>query len=196
MSRRLLVVAGLMIVTGGFLRVVAAGDLVPAATALDALPLQIDEWRGHDAGRLDRETEAVLQADSYLMRTYWRRRIPLDLFVAYYATQRSGHTIHSPLNCLPGTGWEWVARQRARMSLGSGREIEINANVARKNGQEDLVYYWYQSHGRAVASEFRNKFLLVQDALTRAEEQGTTIKQNTYMREMLSAVGAGHRSAG
>src|SRR5207244_7047502 len=38
MSRRLLVVAGLMIVTGGLLRVVAAGDLVPAATALDALP--------------------------------------------------------------------------------------------------------------------------------------------------------------
>ena len=62
------------------------------------------------------------------------------------------------------------------MSLGSGREIEINANVARKNGQEDLVYYWYQSHGRAVASEFRNKFLLVQDALTLHRSEGALVR--------------------
>jgi EpsI family protein len=175
-SRRFLVVAALMILTGGFLRVVAASDLVPAATALSALPLQIDGWRGQDAGRLDRDTEAVLQADSYLLRTYSRGQVPLDLFVAYYATQRSGHTMHSPLNCLPGTGWEWVARRRARVSLGSGREVEVNANIARKNGQEDLVYYWYQSHGRAEASEFRNKFLLVQDALTLHRSDGALVR--------------------
>jgi EpsI family protein len=175
-SRRFLFVAVLMIVTAGFLRVVAARDLVPAASALNALPLQIGEWRGQDAGRLDRDTEAVLQADSYLLRTYARRQLPVDLFVAYYATQRSGHTIHSPLNCLPGTGWEWTSRRRERVSVGAGREIEINANVARKNGQEDLVYYWYQSHGRAEASEFRNKILLVQDALTLHRSEGALVR--------------------
>lgn len=54
--------------------------------------------------------------------------------------------------------------------------------------------YWAAKNVPGLSSEDRLR--LVQDALTRAEEQGTTIKQNTFMREMLSAVGAGHGSAG
>jgi len=175
-SRRLLIVAAWMVAAGGFLRVVAAADLVPEASGLRALPLQIDDWRGHDLGRFDRDTEAVLQADDYLLRRYTREGVPVDLFVAYYATQRSGHTIHSPLNCLPGTGWEWVDRHRERISVGPGREIDINGNVARKSGEQSLVYYWYQSHGRATASEYRNKLLLVQDALTLHRSDGALVR--------------------
>jgi EpsI family protein len=175
-SRRLLFIAVMMLAAGGFLRIVSAADLVPAAAALSALPLQIGEWHGQDFGRLDRDTEAVLQADNYLLRRYTRDRVPVDLFVAYYATQRSGHTIHSPLNCLPGTGWEWVGRRRERVSVGPGRDIEINGNVARKSGEQSLVYYWYQSHGRAVASEYRNRLLLVQDALTLHRSDGALVR--------------------
>ena len=175
-SRRLLIVAAWMVAAGGFLRIVSAADLVPEASGLRSLPLQIDEWRGQDLGRFDRDTEAVLQADDYLLRRYARDGVPVDLFVAYYATQRSGHTIHSPLNCLPGTGWEWVDRRLERISVGPGRDIDINGNVARKNGEQSLVYYWYQSHGRATASEYRNKLLLVQDALTLHRSDGALVR--------------------
>jgi len=175
-SRRLLIVAAWMVAAGGFLRIVSAADLVPEASGLRSLPLQIDEWRGQDLGRFDRDTEAVLQADDYLLRRYARHGVPVDLFVAYYATQRSGHTIHSPLNCLPGTGWEWVDRRLERISVGPGRGIDINGNVARKNGAQSLVYYWYQSHGRATASEYRNKLLLVQDALTLHRSDGALVR--------------------
>jgi len=175
-SRRLFVVAALMVAAGGFLRTLAAADLVPNASMLEALPFQIGAWRGRDLGRFDPDTEAILQADSYVMRRYERNGVPVDLFVAYYATQRSGHTIHSPLNCLPGTGWEWVDTRRQLISLGPEREVVINANVARKNGQRDLVYYWYQSHGRAVASEYRNRLLLVQDSLTLHRSDGALVR--------------------
>jgi len=181
-SRRLLVAAALMLATFGLLRVVDASDLAPEASTLGALPWQIGGWRGQDLGRLDADTEAVLQADSYVQRRYARGSAPVDLFVAYYATQRSGHTIHSPLNCLPGTGWEWIARRRERVALDDGRAIEINANVARKAGQEDLVYYWYQSHGRTVASEVRNKFLLVQDALTLHRSEGALVRVTAQLQ--------------
>jgi EpsI family protein len=178
-SRRLLIVAALMMAAGGFLRIVSAADLVPEASRLAALPLEIDDWRGRDLGRLDRDTEVELQADNYLLRRYTRNGMAADLFIAYYATQRSGHTIHSPLNCLPGTGWEWVERRRERVLVGPGRDIDINGNIARKNGQQDLVYYWYQSHGRAVASEYRNKLLLVQDALTLHRSEGALVRVTT-----------------
>jgi EpsI family protein len=181
-SRRLLVIAGMMLVTGAFLRIVSATDLIPPASELQALPLQIGDWRGRDEGRLDRETEAILQADSYLLRTYANRSASIGVFVAYYATQRSGHTVHSPLNCLPGTGWEWVDRRRDRVSVGPSHDIEVNRNVARKAGQEDLVYYWYQSRGRAVASEYRNKLLLVQDALTLHRSDGALVRITAPIR--------------
>jgi EpsI family protein len=175
-ARRLLIAAALMTAVGGFLRIAAAADLVPEASALNALPLQIEQWRGHDLGPLDRETQAILQADNYLLRRYLRDGLPVDLFIAYYATQRSGHTIHSPLNCLPGTGWEWTDRRQERLQVGPGRDIEINRNIARKNGEQDLVYYWYQSHGRAVASEYRNRLLLVRDALTLHRSDGALVR--------------------
>jgi len=175
-ARRLLVAAALMVAVGGFLRTLAAADLVPDASIVNALPLQIGDWRGRDLGRFDAETEGILQADSYVMRRYVRGAVPVDLFVAYYATQRSGHTIHSPLNCLPGTGWEWVDTRRQRLAVDPERDIAINTNVARKNGQQDLVYYWYQSHGRAVASEYRNRLLLVQDSLTLHRSDGALVR--------------------
>lgn len=179
MSSRFLIAAALMLAAGGLLRTVSAADLAPDASRLAALPLQIGDWRGRDLDRFDRETEATLQADTYLLRRYARDGAMLDLFIAYYATQRTGHTIHSPLNCLPGTGWEWVDRRREQVAAGPGRAIEFNANVARKNGERDLVYYWYQSHGRAVASEYRNKLLLVQDALTLHRSDGALVRVTT-----------------
>ncbi|PYQ70227.1 MAG: EpsI family protein [Acidobacteria bacterium] len=176
MARRLAIVAALMLAVGAFLRVVSAADLVPDASGLNALPMRIDQWHGRDLGRFDHDIEAVLQADTYTMRRYTRDAIPVDLFVAYYATQRTGHTIHSPLNCLPGTGWEWVDRRRERIRIGPGRDIEVNRNIARKNGEQDLVYYWYQSHGRTIASEYRNRLMLVHDALTLHRSDGALVR--------------------
>jgi EpsI family protein len=181
MRSRLLLVACVMTVTGGYVQLVSTTDFVPAADGLSALPLQIESWRGRDEPRLDPETEAILQADSYLMRTYTRGAAPLTLFVAYYGTQRAGHTMHSPLNCLPGTGWEWVERGGQRVSIAPGREIETNRNIARKNGEQDLVYYWYQSRGRTVASDYRNKVLLVRDALALHRSDGALVRVTTPM---------------
>jgi hypothetical protein len=54
--------------------------------------------------------------------------------------------------------------------------------------------YWAARNVPGMSGEERLR--LVQDALMRAQEHGTTIKQNTFMRETLSAVRAGDRSAG
>jgi len=60
-SRRLFVVAALMVAAGGVLRTLAAADLVPNASMLEALPFQIGAWRGRDLGRFDPDTEAILR---------------------------------------------------------------------------------------------------------------------------------------
>jgi len=140
------------------------------------LPTQIGDWQSIEDVRLDQESEATLQADSYVYRTYARGSSTLGLFVAFYATQRSGHTVHSPLNCLPGTGWEWTRRERVTLSVAPDHAITINQAVAERYGQQTLVDYWYQNAGDVEPSEYRNKLLLVRNAATRGRSDGALVR--------------------
>ena len=174
-SSRLLIATCCIAVVGGYLHVWAAADLALPAAQLTSLPRQVEEWRAVQDTRLDAATEETLQADSYVLRTYASGALPVTLFVAYYESQRSGHTIHSPLNCLPGTGWEWIDRRRERLTA-AGRDIDVNRNVATRNREQVLVYYWYQSRGRVVPSDYWNKVLLVRDSLTLHRSDGALVR--------------------
>jgi len=93
----------------------------------------------------------------------------VGLYVGYYATQRQGASIHSPLNCLPGAGW--VPTQKSYESVivptdkGGSRTVQLNRIVIEKGLDRQLVLYWYQSHGRVVASEYWGKMYSVLDAI-------------------------------
>jgi EpsI family protein len=41
----------------------------------------------------------------------------------------------------------------------------VNKYIVRKGLDEQVVLYWYQSHGRVVANEYLGKFYLAMDAL-------------------------------
>lgn len=175
MTRRLIVVACCLLATAGVLRVAAATEMNPAADRLDQLPATVGAWQTVETLKLDGETERILNADRYILRTYSRGAAPVSLFVAYYGSQRAGRTIHSPLNCLPGTGWEWIDRGRVPLQTDRGG-IAVNRNIASKDAQQLLVYYWYQSRGRVVASDYTNKLLLVRDGLTLHRSDGALVR--------------------
>jgi EpsI family protein len=88
--------------------------------------------------------------------------------IGYYQSQREGDTMHSPLNCLPGAGWLPVSQSRTKIQVKDGestREIEVNDFVIEKGLDRQAVLYWYQSHGRVVASEYWGKIYTVTDAI-------------------------------
>jgi EpsI family protein len=156
--------------------VAASTAYTPPAARLAMLPLDIPGWTGHDNGRLDRETEDVLHADAYASRTYTSGEAAVDLFVAYYATQYTGHTMHSPLNCLPGTGWSWTQRHVDQLSIPGRGPIEVNRNVAERGGEQALIYYWYQSRDRTIASDYWNRAMLIDDALRLHRSEGALVR--------------------
>jgi len=174
MSGRLFVVAALMAAMLGALRLSANTDYAPRVT-LDSLPVQISDWSGRSLA-LDSADEGALRADSYVLRTYTRGASSFELFVAYYATQITGRTMHSPLNCLPGSGWSWEERNRRAVDLPTGRVIEINRNRAVRDNQALDIYYWYQSRTRVVASDYVNKLVLMHDALTRGRSEAALVR--------------------
>jgi EpsI family protein len=100
----------------------------------------------------------------------------VDLYLAYFPTQRTGDTIHSPRNCLPGGGWVPIESGQIRIALPSQSSISVNRYIITKAADRKLVLYWYQAHGRAVASEYRAKFYLIADAIRMNRTDGSLVR--------------------
>jgi len=155
--------------------IAAAGALAEAARAaaphpeahLTALPLRLGAWSGRDEAPFDEESERALAADAYLNRTYSASpdAPPVGLYVAYYAQQKPGVSIHSPLHCLPGTGWEPLEIGTTEIGGADGGATPVRRMVVRKNRDRALVLYAYAIHGRLAASELTSKLWLVADSL-------------------------------
>ena len=145
-------------------------EQVPLRQPLMHLPKQIGPWTGRDEPQLPSDIVSVLGVDEYVNRDYRDRSggIPASvaLYVGYYKSQREGDTIHSPLNCIPGSGWEPVKSTRAAISIaGMAAPIVVNRFVIQKGADKQVVAYWYQAHGRVVASEYWSKLFMVYDAV-------------------------------
>jgi len=157
----------------------AAGEARVERRALAEFPRELGEWRqrGPDA-RFDAATEAVLRADDYVTRDYVSAdgRVA-SLYVGYYRTQRSGATYHSPLNCLPGSGWqlEEPASVEVRPADGSA-PFEANRYVISNGPERFLLVYWYQGRGRAVASEYWDKVYTVVDSVRLRRSDGSMVR--------------------
>ena len=142
-------------------------EAIPQKAPLSALPRAAGLWNMVQEQEVEQEVRDVLRADELLSRTYQLGSTPTfaQLFVAYFATQRTGQAPHSPKNCLPGNGW--IASESAIVTVPiEGREpIEVNRYVVARGDVKAVVMYWYQSRDRAVASEYKAKFYVVADAM-------------------------------
>jgi EpsI family protein len=142
------------------------GEATPPALPLAQFPKQIDEFSSVADVPFDKETLEILKPSDYLNRVYYEPGVgQVGLYIAYFETQRTGATIHSPKNCLPGSGWTPTVSTITTMALPDGRQVPMNLYLIRKGLEETVVLYWYQSHGRVVASEYAGKFYMVYDAL-------------------------------
>lgn len=140
--------------------------------------------------------ERILAADDLLFRRY---RLadgrPADLFVAFYGRQRSGSSIHSPRNCLPGSGWEPVAHSVRTVDTDRGPGRVNEYVVENGDGRRAVVYYWYQGRGRMVADEFRVKWYLLEDAVLRRRTDESLVRLVVPLRSGEAGAGVPEEGA-
>jgi len=159
----------------------AAGGLTarrisqPLALPLEQIDSNILGWSVVGEQTLPPETLKALDATSYLVRTYRKGDLPLELFVAFYAQQRAGESMHSPQHCLPGAGWE-IWQQGSALVTVNGKEIEINQDRIENLGSRKLMFYWYQSGNRVIASEYLGKLFLARDTLVSGQTAGSIVR--------------------
>jgi EpsI family protein len=99
-----------------------------------------------------------------------------NFYVGYYATQRDGASYHSPLNCLPGSGWTLSSPDTVTISRADGTTFVANKYIIQNGEYKSLMIYWYQGRGRAVASEYWGKVYTVIDSVLRRRSDGALVR--------------------
>lgn len=180
---RFLITAGLLIAATVYLHASAKAVRPPAHRALQAVPLTLADWHGSDLALTPRIIESA-GMDDYANRRYlngdgdW-----LDLYIGYYNSQRTGDLIHSPRNCLPAAGWEQARNGRLKIEMPGEPAITVNDFLIVKGREQQVVLYWYQGRGRAIASEYTSKLWMMSDALIRRRSDGALVRIAIHVRD-------------
>lgn len=191
---RFLVVVTLLTATAIFLRARDTGEVLPAHQPVAEFPKELAAWRGEDFP-LQPDVKQILGDGDFLLRIYRAPGQPyVDFFLAYFSTQRTGSSIHSPQNCLPGAGWSPVDFARVPLPVAGAREFTVNRYVISKGLDRQLVLYWYQSNGRVVANEYWAKVFLVADSIRRNRSDGALLRVVTPISRDESIEGAEQRA--
>lgn len=165
-SLHLIVVSLTLTATVAASRVTAHRKTDSLTAPLNTIPETLAGFKGVERPPLNDNVERALNATSYLSRLYEGQGTHADLFIAYYAQQRAGESMHSPKHCLPGSGWEIWQYRTVEIPAGPSK-VTINKYSISHTSERKVMLYWYQSKERVFASEFLGKLLLARDALLR-----------------------------
>lgn len=167
------------ILVGGFLinAFESRMEIQAVRRPLIELPSKLGKWeqKGDDVS-FDAATEDILRASDYIMRDYSSPETRLNVYIGYYASQRTGATHHSPQSCLPGSGWEMRDGELMTMKTPAGKSIEVNRYIVTRGNYSEVLIYWYQGRGRSTANEFADKALMIWDSIIRSRSDGAMVR--------------------
>jgi exosortase D (VPLPA-CTERM-specific) len=176
----------LLIATGSAIFFVTGRqEIVPERARFVAFPKTLGEWQGRTS-LLEPQVEHALGLDDYILSDYSivengkPRGGSVNLYVAYYPSQRKGNSPHSPIVCIPGGGWLIAKFDRTQFrdpSLPS--PLPFNRAVIERGGHKQIVYYWFVQRGRRVANEYWSKWYLFQDAILKNRTDGALVRVTT-----------------
>jgi EpsI family protein len=204
-SARLWVVALLMCATAVLLRVRGDVDQVPDSRPLTELPSTIGSRTATDIV-LDPAVLEVLGKGFFLNRMYMPRssaaggsigdHAAISLFIGYFPTQRSGQSIHSPQNCLPGAGWTFQTSGVTDLIGPTGKKYSVGEYLISNGQSTQEVLYWYQMHGRSIANDYKAKLYTLADSIRYRRTDAALIRVITVVAPGEEQIDAHRRAVG
>lgn len=150
-------------------------DVQPKRDSFSSFPLVLD---GRDLypDVLSERILGILKTDDYFIGDFYDNvRPPINLYMAYYGSQREGSLIHSPKDCLPAGGWEIESTEIIQLqSLGLAGDA--NRVVISKGDQKLLVYYWVAQQGISYAKESDLYYSLLKRAILYGRTEGSLVR--------------------
>lgn len=176
-------------------------EQVPERSRFQVFPLFHSGWLGREQG-FSAEIVDALKVSDYINADYQHPdlNLPVNLYVAYYESQRKGASVHSPRSCIPGDGWVITDIEPVNLddALGISRpegapERIIRRVIIQKGENRNLVYYWFNQRGRVFSNEYLAKWYIFQDSLLRDRTDGSLVRLVTPMLEKEPADAADER---
>ena len=160
-------------------------------------PLELGQWEG-SADNLTQEIETVLGADDYFLAEYGNagNGDTVGVFMAFYNKLTGGSGIHSPEVCLPVGGWEvseWTDRLITPDASSNLSEMNVNRAIIQRGLSRQLVYYWFDQHGRTVTSSYVSKMYTIMDSMKYGRTDAGIVRLVTPIAENESEADADAR---
>jgi EpsI family protein len=187
-SSRYWVVFLLLLATFATLHFRASMGRVPPSEALNLLPQTVGTWTGQDVP-ITQDTLLVLGDGHFLNRIYTAPapssqllNPPISLFIGYFPTQRTGQSIHSPQNCLPGAGWTFASSQTIYLERPQRKNYAVGEYLITNGSMKQVVLYWYLAHGRSIANDYVAKAYMMADAVRWNRTDGALVRLVTPLQ--------------
>jgi len=161
----------------------ATDERLPERRSFADFPLEIGSWQCPAREEMRDKVLQNLGASDYVICQYrdgetgdW-----INVYVGYHQTQiveNGGGTIHPPEHCLPGSGWNILDSEVVDLDLPGlpGDRPRAKRFVIAKGDHRQLVYFWYQSRGRVLATDFERLLWRLWDRAFRKRTDGALIR--------------------
>lgn len=153
-------------------------EISPPRKDFSEFPLELGAWKGKE-DRMEQIYVDELKFDDYILADFVDpSRQSVNLYAAYYTSQRADKLPHSPSACLPGGGWkvEGFTQRTLDGILLNGQPLTVNRTIIQQGETKQLVYYWFQQRGRAIDNEYLVKWFIFWDVLTRNRSDGSLVR--------------------
>jgi exosortase D (VPLPA-CTERM-specific) len=155
--------------------VTTRSEVYPERRSFAAFPNSFGEWRGRSSS-IPIDVQKGLGFSDYIISDFAKPDgRPVNFYVAYYSSQRSGISPHSPSVCIPGNGWQITEFERIDIR-NNDKLLPINRAIIMRGSDKQLVYYWYEERGVTLANEYLSKVLLLKDAILENRTDGALIR--------------------
>ena len=159
------------------------------SASLSSMPMQIDGWSATD-NTPDKQTLSLFGKVEFLLREYKNASQPqprIDLLIEYFPTH-AGDAMFDALRRRPTPmAWPSTSREVVEIVRPDGTSLPVNRYVVSTINSRTLVLYWFQVHGRTVASERWAKYYLLSDSIRMNRSDGALVRLNTPMLDGESA---------
>jgi EpsI family protein len=158
----------------------AAPKLCPLSTALDGA----GPWHRAGDQYLRSDITSFLNLDDYLFRTFRRGNNTITLYVGYYKTAGKVGAAHDPMVCFPGQGWKLTGKRQGQSPLlPLGKVINYSSMIAEREGERELVVYWFQAFDHTTTNTFAQKVSLLARRLSGGSEDNAFVRITTPLGE-------------
>ncbi|MBI3560671.1 MAG: VPLPA-CTERM-specific exosortase XrtD [Gammaproteobacteria bacterium] len=155
-------------------------EIQPPRLAFTQFPNPISAWVLRTSSIDKIYLDSLKLTDYYVGDYLTPSGADINLYMAYYASQRKGESVHSPTTCIPAGGWR-IQTISTKTIKTADSTVPVNRAIVQQGENQQLVYYWFPQRGRRISNEYLAKWYIFQDSIMLNRTDGGLVRISTVI---------------